>query len=301
MDRLDAMTVLVSAAELGSLSAAGRKLGIALPSVSRKISELEAHLQTQLLVRTTRKLSLTEAGASYVAASRRILEQVAEAERSASGAALTLKGALTVTAPIVFGRLHLLPVVCQFLAQHPQIDVRLSLSDRNVPLVEDDIDVALRIGLLPDSSLQAIRVGTVRRVICGSPAYLSAHGVPKTPDDLASHAMVAFAGPGVSNWSFRGKGGRTEQVVAIHPRLTVNTAEAALDAAIAGVGLTRVLSYQSAHAIARGKLRIVLQAHEPASVPVSLVYPAQAQLPRKVRAFLDFVAEGLRKRAEHFG
>ncbi len=295
------MTVLVSAAELGSLSAAGRKLGIALPSVSRKISDLEAHLQTQLLVRTTRRLSLTEAGASYVAASRRILEQVAEAERSASGAALTLKGALTVTAPIVFGRLHLLPVVCQFLAQHPQIDVRLSLSDRNVPLVEDDIDVALRIGVLPDSSLQAIRVGTVRRVVCGSPAYLSAHGVPKTPDDLAAHSIVAFAAPGVSNWSFRGKRGRNEQVVAIHPRLTVNTAEAALDAAIAGVGLTRVLSYQSAHAIARGKLRIVLQAHEPASVPVSLVYPAQAQLPRKVRAFLDFVAEGLRKRAEHFG
>jgi len=301
MDRLDAMTVLVSAAELGSLSAAGRKLGIALPSVSRKISDLEAHLQTQLLVRTTRKLSLTEAGTAYVAASRRILEQVAEAERSASGAALTLKGALTVTAPIVFGRLHLLPVVCQFLAQHPQIDVRLSLSDRNVPLVEDDIDVALRIGLLPDSSLQAIRVGTVRRVVCGSPAYLSAHGVPKTPDDLASHAMVAFAGPGVSNWIFRGKSGRNEQVVAIHPRLTVNTAEAALDAAIAGVGLTRVLSYQSAHAVARGKLRVVLQAHEPAPVPVSLVHPAQAQLPRKTRAFLDFVADGLRKRAEHFG
>ena len=301
MDRLDAMTVLVSAAELGSLSAAGRKLGIALPSVSRKISELEAHLQTQLLVRTTRKLSLTDAGAAYVAASRRILEQVAEAERSASGAALTLKGALTVTAPIVFGRLHLLPVVCQFLAQHLQIDVRLSLSDRNVPLVEDDIDVALRIGVLPDSSLQAIRVGTVRRVVCGSPAYLSAHGVPKTPDDLASHAMVAFAGPGVSNWSFRGKSGRNEQVVAIHPRLTVNTAEAALDAAIAGVGLTRVLSYQSAHAVARGKLRVVLQAYEPAPVPVSLVHPAQAQLPRKTRAFLDFVADGLRKRAEHFG
>lgn len=301
MDRLDVMTVLVSAVELGSLSAAGRKLGIALPSVSRKISELEAHLQTQLLVRTTRKLSLTDAGTAYVAASRRILEQVAEAERSASGAALTLRGALTVTAPIVFGRLHLLPLVCQFLAQHPQIDVRLSLSDRNVPLVEDDIDVALRIGVLPDSSLQAIRVGTVRRVVCGSSAYFSAHGVPKTPEDLAAHAIVAFAAPGVSNWSFRGKGGRNDQIVAIHPRLTVNTAEAALDAAIAGVGLTRVLSYQSADAVARGKLRVVLQTYEPAPVPVSLVHPAQALLPRKTRAFLDFVAEGLRRRAEHFG
>lgn len=301
MDRLDAMTVLVSAAELGSLSAAGRKLGIALPSVSRKISELEAHLQTQLLVRTTRKLSLTDAGTAYVAASRRILEQVAEAERSASGAALTLRGALTVTAPIVFGRLHLLPVVCQFLAQHPQIDVRLSLSDRNVSLVDDEIDVALRIGELPDSSLQAIRVGTVRRVVCGSSAYFSAHGSPKTPGDLAAHAIVAFSGPGVSSWSFGGKGGRREEAISIHPRLTVNTAEAALDAAIAGVGLTRVLSYQSANAVARGKLRVVLQTYEPAPVPVSLVYPAQAHLPRKTRAFLDFVAEGLRKRAEHFG
>jgi DNA-binding transcriptional LysR family regulator len=296
MDRLDAMTILVSAADLGSLSAAGRKLGIPLPSVSRKITDLEAHLQTQLFVRTTRKLSLTDAGAAFVIASRRILEQVAEAERGASGAALALTGELVVTAPIVFGRLHLLPVVCQFLAKHPQIDVRLSLSDRNADLIDDNIDVALRIGALPDSSLQVIKVGTVRRVVCGSPAYFSGHGSPMVPDDLSTHAVVAFGVPGLSNWSFSGKGARREHSVIVHPRLTVNTAEAAVDAAIAGVGLTRVLSYQAADAVVRGKLKIVLQSFEPAPVPVSLVHPAQAQLPRKTRAFLDHAGDALRKR-----
>lgn len=296
MDRLDAMAILVAAADLGSLSAAGRKLGIPLPSVSRKISDLEAHLQTQLLVRTTRKMSLTDAGVSFVASSRRILEQIAEAERDAAGAALTLTGELTVTAPIVFGRLHLLPVVCAFLEKHPQIDVRLSLSDRNAELIDDNIDVALRIGALPDSSLQAMKVGTVRRVVCGSPAYLAAHGVPETPDDLRSHAFVVFGVPGLSNWSFARKGSRREQSVMVHPRLTVNTAESALDAAMAGVGLTRVLSYQAADAVARGKLKLVLQSFEPAAVPVSLVHPAQAQLPRKTRAFLDFAADAFRKR-----
>jgi len=301
MDRLYAMAILVTAADLGSLSAAGRKLGIPLPSVSRKISDLEAHLQTQLLVRTTRKMSLTDAGVSFVASSRRILEQIADAERGATGAALTLTGELTVTAPIVFGRLHLLPVVCAFLAKHPQIDVRLSLSDRNAELIDDNIDVALRIGALPDSSLQAIKVGTVRRVVCGSPAYLSANGVPKTPDELSSHSFVVFGVPGLSNWSFSGKGARREHSVIVHPRLTVNTAEAALDAAIAGVGLTRVLSYQAAEAVARGQLKIVLQSFEPAAVPVSLVHPAQAQLPRKTRAFLDFAAHALRQRLSQAG
>lgn len=290
------MAILVSAADLGSLSAAGRKLGIPLPSVSRKISDLEAYLKTQLLVRTTRKLSLTDAGAAFVVASRRILEEVAEAERRTSGAALTLSGELVVTAPIVFGRLHLLPVVCQFLAQHPQIDVRLSLSDRNAELIEDNIDVALRIGALPDSSLQAIKVGTVRRVVCGSPAYFSAHGVPKAPEDITTHDVVSFGVPGLSGWIFGGTGRRQDQSIAVHPRLTVNTAEAALDAAIAGVGLTRVLSYQAADAVARGKLRVVLPSFEPPPVPVSLVHPAQAQLPRKTRVFLDFAAEVLRKR-----
>lgn len=292
------MAVLVAAADLGSLSAAGRRLGVTLPSVSRRISELEAQLQTQLLVRTTRKLSLTQAGAAFVAASRRILEQVSEAEREATGAATNLKGELSITAPIVFGRLHLLPVVCQFLSRNPGIDVRLSLSDRNVSLIEDGIDVALRIGELPDSSLHAVKVGSVRRIVCGSPAYLSAHGTPKTPDELDQHAIVAFAGPAVSSWTFRGRNSRREQSVPIRPRLSVDTAEAALDAAIAGVGLTRVLSYQAADAVARGKLQIVLSSFEPPAVPVSLVHPAQAQLPRKTRAFLDHAVEALRRRMQ---
>ena len=185
MDRFEAMSILVASVDAGSFSAAGRKLGMPLPTISRKVAELEEHLQTRLLVRTTRKLMLTEAGASYLAASKRILEQVSEAERAAAGEYNTPRGELILTAPIVFGRLHVLPVVNAFLASFPEINVRLILSDRNVHLVDDHIDMAVRIGRLPDSSLIATQVGTIRRVTCASPAFLASHGTPKIPADLA--------------------------------------------------------------------------------------------------------------------
>ncbi len=192
MDRLEAMSLLVSVAEAGSLSAASRKLGVPLPTVSRKISELEAHLKTRLLIRSTRKLALTDAGAAYVAAAKRILDEVREAERAASGEHAAPRGDLVITAPMVFGRLHVLPVIAEFLAQWPEIDVRLVLADRNLHLIDDHVDIAVRIGALADSALVSTRVGTVRSVVCGSPAYFAAHGVPQRPEDLSALTAVTF-------------------------------------------------------------------------------------------------------------
>jgi DNA-binding transcriptional LysR family regulator len=298
MDRLDAMSVLVAVAENGSFSGASRKLGAPLPTVSRKVAELEAHLNAQLITRTTRRLTLTGAGEAYVAACKRILEQVAEAERAASGEYAAPRGDLVVTAPIVFGRLHVVPPVNEFLGAYPEINVRLTLSDRNVPLVDDHIDLAVRIGALADSSLVATRVGALRRVICASPAYLARVGVPKAPEDLAALACVNFDGfTSSAAWTFGAKDKRAERTVPIHVRLAVNTAEAAVDAAIAGIGVTRVLSYQAAQAVAEGKLKIVLAVYEPEPVPINLLYVGQSLLPLKMRAFLDFVAPRIRERA----
>ncbi len=291
MDRLEAMSILVAAVDAGSLSAAGRALGVPLPTVSRKVAELEAHLGTRLLIRSTRRLTLTEAGAAYVEASRRILEDVGEAERTAAGEYSAPRGDLIVTAPVVFGRLHVLPVVTDFLAAFPEIGVRLALSDRYLDLVDDHVDLAVRIGTLPDSSMIATRVGAVRRVVCGSPAYFAAHGVPKTPADLAGLACITFDVLNTATaWDFAAPGG----TVAVRSRLSVNTAESAIDAAATGAGITRVLSYQVAQAVAEDRLRIVLAPFEFPPVPVSLVH-APGLTPLKLRAFRDFAAPRLRK------
>ena len=293
MDRLEAMSILREAVDAGSLSAAGRRLGVPLATVSRKVSELERHLGTRLLNRSSRKLTLTDAGRSYVVACKRILEDVAEAERVASGEYSAPKGNLTLSAPIVFGRLHVLPIVMAFLKHHPDIDIRLVLADRVVDLFEDHVDLAIRIGDLPDSSLVAIRVGSIRRVVCGSPAYFAGRGTPQHPSELSAHDCVSFEGLMASDfWSFRV--GKSDTPVAIHSRLVVNTAEAAIDGAVAGVGITRVLSYQVASATKAGALAVVLEAFEPAPVPVNLVHAGQGLLPLKLRAFIDFAAPLLR-------
>ena len=295
MDRLEAMALLVDAVESGSLSAAGRKRNMPLPTVSRKISDLERHLGTRLLIRSTRNLSLTEAGAAYVAASKRILDQVGEAERTAAGEFEAPRGDLVVTAPILFGRLYVLPVVNAFLARYPEINVRLALSDRNAHLIDDHVDMAVRVGALPDSSLTATRIGSVRHVICASPAYLAAHGVPQTPAGLFALACVGhdFADPSQS-WTFRQPGSKADFAVPVRQRLTVTTAEAALDAAIAGVGVTRLLSYQAAAAVARGALSIILTEFEREPLPVSLLHAGHGLMPQKMRGFLDFAAPRLR-------
>ena len=295
VDRLESMSILVSAAEAGSLSAAARRLGVPLATVSRKVSELEAHLKTRLLNRSSRRLTLTDAGRSYVAACKRILEDVGEAERAASGEYSAPQGALIITAPIVFGRLHVLPVVAAFLKAYPDIDVRIVLADRAVNLLEEQIDLAIRIGELPDSSLIATRVGMIRRVVCGAPAYFAARGTPKKPSDLGAHDCITFEGlTSADGWKFGS--GKSETSVAIRSRLIVNTAEAAIDAAISSVGVTRVLSYQVAGAVQDGALTLALEAFEPASWPVNLVYLGQRLLPIKLRAFIDFAAPRLKAR-----
>lgn len=296
MDRLEAMSVLVATVEAGSFSAAGRKLGTPLATVSRKVAELEAHLNARLLVRSTRKLTLTEAGVVYIDACKRILEQVGDAERTVSGEFRTPRGELVVTAPIVFGRMHMLPVVNEFLAMYPEVNVRMVLSDQNLNLVDEHIDIAVRLGTMPDSRLVATRLGTTCRVVCGSPDYFARYGTPTSLAELADHACVSFEalaqGPA---WKFASTGGRAEKSVPIRPRLVVNTAEAAIDAAIAGVGLANVLSYQAWPAYQAGKLKLILRQFDPNPVPVSLLHAGQGLLPVKSRCFLDFATPRLRK------
>ena len=295
MNRLDSMSILIAVVDAGSLSAAARFLDMPLATVSRKVAELEAHLKTRLLHRSTRQLSLTEAGISYVAACRRILEEIGEAERAATGEYASPRGELLVTAPVAFGRLHVVPVVAEFLAQYPEIGVNLMLTDRVVHLMDEHADAAIRIGELPDSMLMATRVGTVRRVICASPAYLEAHGVPAKPQDLAEHACITFEVlASMRAWVFGT--GKSELSVPVQSRLTVNTAEAAIAAATLDAGLIRVLSYQVADAVREQALRVVLDEFESAPLPISLVHTGQAPLPLKLRAFLDFATPRLRAR-----
>ena len=247
MDRLDAMSVLLAVVEAGSLSAASRRLGTPLATVSRKISELESHLRTKLLHRSTRQMTLTDTGRSYLDACRRIIEQVEEAEREAKGEYRAPRGDLTVTAPTVLGHLHLLPVVLEFLVAYPDIDLRLLLSDNILNLLEDRVDLAIRIGTLPDSSMIATRIGRIRRVVCASPTYLAVRGRPEKPSDLCDHDCITFdrfASPHA--WKFAN--GNGEILVPIRSRLTVSTAEAAIAAAVAGVGITRVMSYRMENA-----------------------------------------------------
>ena len=297
MNNLESMRVLVAVVDAGSLSAAGRRLGMPLATVSRKVSDLEAELKTRLLIRSTRQLTLTESGRGYVAACRRILDDVHEAECAAAGEYSAPRGELVVTAPVVFGRIHVLPVVTEFLQAFPDVNVHLALGDRIVNLLDDHVDLALRIGVLSDSGLVATNLGSIRRVVCASPAYLVKHGTPRDPHDLGAHRCVSFElfAP-ASTWRFQVD--QTQLIVPIHPRLTVSTAEAAIDAAIAGLGVTCVLSYQVESALRAGALTLLLESYEPAPLPVSFLYSSQGRLPLKLRALLDFAAPRLRARLQ---
>jgi DNA-binding transcriptional LysR family regulator len=257
------------------------------------VSDLEAHLRTQLLVRTSRRLELTEAGRAFVAASRRILDEMGEAERAASGEYQAPRGHLTLTAPVMFGRLHVEPVVLEFLAAYPDITARLVLADHVVNLVDERVDVAVRVGPLPDSLMVATRLGAVGWVTCASPHYLAARGTPETPAALEGHDCIMFEGL-YSTGLWRFGTGRNAVAVAVRPRFTVNTADAAIAAAVASSGITRVLSYQVRAAVAAGALRLILRPHEPEPLPVHAVYPGQSLLPLKLRAFLDFASPRLK-------
>ncbi len=296
MDRLDATRVFVAVADGGSLSAAARRLGLPLATVSRKLAALESHLDARLLTRTTRRIALTEAGRRYLEAGRRILADMEEAERAVVGAHGAPRGRLGISAPIVFGRLHVLPIVTDFLAAHPGVAVRLMLTDRVVDLLDEGMDLAVRIGPLADAALVATRVGVIGRVVCASPRYLAERGTPARPADLAGHDCVAFSSAEtVESWPFPGPDGR-EEPVPVHTRLIVSTAEAAIDAAAADLGITQVLSYQAKASLQAGRLRRILVEFEPPPIPVSLVYPEGRLLPAKVRAFIDHAAPRLRGR-----
>lgn len=295
MDRLESMSMFVAVADAGSLSAAGRRLNVPLTTVSRKISELEAHLGTQLIQRSSRRITLTDAGAAYIESCRRILDDISEAERAASGEYQAPRGELVITAPIVFGRLHVLPVVCEFLETYPEIVVRLVQADRNINLADEHIHLAVRIGDLPDSALMATRIGEVRRVTCGSPDYFASHGLPARPQDLAQHGCITseVLDP-LGIWHFGS--GQSETAVAVQSRLRLTTAEAAIDAAIAGIGVARLLSYQVARALDEGSLILALEDFEPPPRPVNLLHAGGRKVPLKLRAFLDFAAPRLRAR-----
>ncbi|MBK5957807.1 LysR family transcriptional regulator [Rhodoplanes elegans] len=295
MDRFDAMSVLLAVVDAGSLSAGARQLRAPLATVSRKVADLEQHLGTRLVVRTNRGLALTDAGRAFVAATRRILGDLDEAEREAAGEYTAVRGVLHVTAPIAFGERHLLPVALGFLAEQPEISLRLMLADQQISLVDEHIDVALRIGHLADSALIATRVGAVRRVICASPAYLARRGTPGRPEDLAQHDGISFQGFATAPES-RYRRDSAAFAVEPRPKLAVNTTNAAIQAALADLGIIRVLSYQVEEELRAGRLRVLLADFAPEPLPVSLVYPEADPLPLKVRRFMDWTVPRLRAR-----
>ena len=289
------MTLLLAAVEHGSFSKASRRLRVPLATVSRRVAELESHLKGTLLTRSVKGLELTPTGRSYVAAAKAILEQLSEAERTAAGEYTQPRGDLVATAPIMFGRLHMLPVVMEFLSRFPEIAVSLKLTDRVTHFPDDQVDVAARIGELPDSNLIATRLGEVRRVMCASPDYLSSNGIPATPDDLVRHSVISFENAALpTRWTF--ESGRAEVRVVFRSRLSVDTIDAAIDAGLAGAGLIRAMSYQVVEFVRAGRMKVVLEAFERPPLPVHLVHARHSRLPLKLRAFIDSVVPPLRER-----
>jgi DNA-binding transcriptional LysR family regulator len=294
MDRIDDIETFAAVAEQGSFVAAARRLYRSPAAVTRAVADLEARLGVRLLNRTTRAVSLTDAGERFLGGARRVLSDLAEIEQAATGQGIAPRGELSLTAPMLFGRLHVLPIVNEFLAAYPDVNARLMLLDRPVDLIEERLDAAIRIGPLADSSAIATRVGALRRVVVASPDYLKRRGTPQHPADVASHDMIVFGGLGGSRWDL----GAGEKPVRFTPRLTVNTAEAAMDAVIAGLGITRVLSYQAVDALARGEVVQVLAAYGAEETPVHLLYPGGAHPPPKLRAFIDLAVPKLRQRLD---
>ena len=293
MDRFEAMSAFVAVAEAGSFSAASRKLGTPLATLSRKVSELEEQLKVRLLSRSTRQLALTDSGQEYLTVCKRLLDELHDVERQLSGEYRAPKGELVVSAPIVFGRLYVMPIVVAFLRAYPDVQVDLRLADSVTNLLEDHIDVAVRIGDLPDSAIMAVRAGDIRHVVCASPAYIAAHGAPAHPSALVDHDCIsctALQAP--HEWTF--KHGNQIERYKVRARLVVTTAEAAADAAIAGAGVTRLLCYQVARAIGDGRLALLMRDQEPNPAPIHLVYPSGRLVPQKLRAFLDFALPRLK-------
>lgn len=295
MDRIDAMKVFVAALDEGSLAGAGRRLGKSPAAISRAIAFLENHVGAELLHRTTRSLKLSEAGERYAAACRRVLTDLEEADIIAAGERTAPRGLLTITAPVTSGEAILRPIIDAFLDEYPAVNVRLYLLDRPVNLIDEGIDLALRIAHLADSSLVAIRVGEVRRVVVAAPRYLAQHPVIEEPADLAKHQIVAMTHFGLDSWSFAPlEGSSVARTVRFTPRVIVNSIRAAVASAVGGRGVTRMFSYHVADQLCDGSLQILLASDEHAPLPVHLIAPhGRLQVP-KVRAFVDFAVPRLK-------
>jgi len=293
MDRLLQMQVFVAVAEEAGFAAAARRLKQSAPAVTRAVAALEHHLGVKLLNRTTRFVRATEAGERFLEDARRILAELEVAEQAAAGINATPQGHLVVTAPQMFGRRYITPGIVDYLERYPQVQVEALFLDRTVNLMEEGVDVGIRIGELPDSSMRALRVGAIRRVLVASPAYVARRGQPESPHALALHTLVtSTAGNFGSGWRFHFPDG--EQSVRLRPRLTVTSNDAAVEAVLRGFGITRLLSYQVADEIAAGDLVTLLEDFEPPPSPVHIIHRAGPQSPGKVRDFIDLIAERLR-------
>jgi DNA-binding transcriptional LysR family regulator len=295
------MEMLISAVEEGSLSAAARKLRIPVTTLTRFVNDLETLVGTKLLIRSTRKLELTDTGADYLTSAKQILEQVDEQERRAAGEFTAPRGELVITTPVQIARLRVLPVIDQFLASYPKIRIRLIQSDRNVDLIDSHADVAIRVGHLRDSSLVAARVGSVRAVVVASKELLRKHGTPETPEDLRAYPWIVFDSPSLSPWRFRHPDTGQISTIAETPRLLVSSPDAAVDAAIDGIGATLVLEHDVDTAIKARKLHFVLQEFEVEPIPVHVVHLSRNLMPIKVRRFVDFAVPKLREHLAEFG
>lgn len=292
MDKMEAIISFVEVARCGCFSRASRSIGVPLPTVSRRVAELEEALGARLFHRSTRQVVLTEAGNEYFQTCQRLLDELKEADEKVGGEYRSPRGELCVTAPFGFGRVHLQPVALEFLKAYPDIDLKLMLVDRVVDLVAEHVDVALRISELADSSMVAKNVGQIGMVVYGAPGYLEQYGVPEHPDDLINHSAISWAALGpFKTWLFRESG--VDTMFPIRVRVTTTMPDSALEAAVEGLGLVQLTTYQAADAVRAGKLVPVLRDFECPSTPVNLVYPSNRSVPLKLRAFLDFAAPRL--------
>ena len=293
MDKLNLMTVFVAVAEEESFAGGARRLGMSPPAVTRAIAALEEGLGVKLLNRTTRYVRATDAGQRYLEDARRIIGEVEEANEAAAGVNAEPRGHLAVTAPVLFGKMFVLSGIVDYLQRYPQMEVSAVFLDRVVNLMEEGLDVGIRIGDLPDSSMKAIRVGAVRRVLCASPEYLKKRGIPKSPAELAQHEIVAASAVSPSiEWKF-GQGAAASSA-RIKPRLVVTTNDAAIDAVSQGFGISRLLSYQVAGQVDSGKLKIILSESEPAAMPIHVIHREGRYASAKIRTFVDFIVAKLR-------
>lgn len=294
MDKLETMQVFIEVARQMSFARAGEQLGLSAPAVSRSIAALETHLGAKLFTRTTRHVRLTETGSRFLQDARQIVEAVEEAEAAATGVYSTPRGTLTITAPVLFGQKHITPIITEYLTKHPEVVIRAMFYDRVTSLIEEELDIAIRIGHLKDSNMYATKVGEVRRVVCGSPAYFAKHGKPSAPSELADHSIIFSANiDASSSWRFLNNG--KKETIRLMPQLHCNQNTIALNAAVSGFGITRLMSYQIGEELENGSLETALTGFEEIPLPVNVIHLEGRRANAKVRSFIDLANERLRE------